>query len=112
MLDSSMTTEDKKRFMSKVRIPTLRHDVCWEWAAGTRGQKSRPYGAFSYNGKRVLAHRFAYEAYMGTIPEGLLVLHKCDNRLCVRPSHLFLGTNQENMDDRMAKGRWRVNVAA
>lgn len=63
------------------------------------------YGSFSDGGKIVGAHRYAYERHVAKIPDGLHVLHKCDNPLCVNPDHLFLGTNQDNVDDKMRKGR-------
>jgi hypothetical protein len=71
---------------------------CWTWLAGKYGSG---YGQF--RGGR--AHRFAYKDKIGPIPSGLLVLHHCDNPGCVNPSHLFLGTQQDNMDDKYAKGR-------
>lgn len=82
-------------------------DGCWEW----KGIRNRGgYGVvvrYDENGKRkhLMAHRFAHMITKGPIPQGLLVLHRCDNPACVRPSHLFLGTHQDNTADMMAKGR-------
>lgn len=74
---------------------------CWEWTACV----GRRYGLF-FNGKKLMpAHRFAWEITNGPIPEGIFVCHHCDNPLCIRPDHLFLGTHSENMADRNAKGR-------
>lgn len=75
---------------------------CVEWTASVN---TWGYGRVQINGARVLAHRVAYAEYVGPIPEGLYVLHKCDNRRCVNPAHLFLGTLQDNTDDMYAKGR-------
>ena len=65
---------------------------------GSRTDKSR---------KSVTAHRLAYEVYVGKIPEGMLVLHKCDNKKCINPEHLFLGTYKDNAIDMVKKGRHR-----
>ena len=75
---------------------------CWEW---TRALDKGGYGIFNVNRKPVSAHRWSYEYFKGKIPKGLYVLHKCDNPKCIRPSHLFLGTNQDNTKDRHIKGR-------
>jgi hypothetical protein len=76
---------------------------CWIWLESTN---PTGYAHLRYKTKLHRANRFSWSAYNGQpIPKGLFVLHTCDNRLCVNPDHLFLGTNQDNMDDMRAKGR-------
>lgn len=77
-------------------------DGCWYWTASIR---VAGYGGLWVNGKYLLAHRFSYETFKGTIPSGMFVCHTCDNRLCINPDHLWLGTNQDNMDDMNKKKR-------
>ena len=84
-------------FWSKV----VETDSCWLWL----GSKRDGYGMFWSNGKLVSAHRMAWEIVHGRIPDGLLVLHKCDIRECVNPEHLFLGTHLDNFLDCIMKGR-------
>lgn len=90
------------RFFRHVR----RGRGCWEWTARIN---SRGYGTFRLRPEQI-AHRAAWILFRGPIPQGLQVLHRCDNRKCVRPSHLFLGTNADNVLDKMLKGRHRKFV--
>jgi DNA-binding CsgD family transcriptional regulator len=75
---------------------------CWEWTAY---KNKKGYGYFSVDGNAITAHRFSYLHFNGEISEGLHVLHKCDNPSCVNPEHLFLGTNQDNVNDKVSKNR-------
>lgn len=77
---------------------------CWLWSGA---RLKRGYGHMGHDGKYLLAHRVAYELEFGPIPEGLLVLHECDNPTCVRPSHLLTGTHADNTADMLSKGRGR-----
>jgi len=80
-------------------------DECWEWTGPKAGSKSHKYGYFCFNYKNVLAHRVSYTVFVGAIPDGMCVLHKCDNPACVNPQHLTVGTYKENTLDMIQKGR-------
>ena len=87
------------RFWSKAK----HSNGCWRWTGGL----SHGYGIFRMKDKTYLAHRVAWEMEYGRIPAGMQVCHKCDTPECIRPKHLFLGTQQDNMQDALKKGRRR-----
>lgn len=94
-----MTPETLARFWAKVS----KSDNCWEWTAALHDSG---YGIFGTGDKRVdRAHRISWRLVNGDIPAGLFVCHHCDNRKCIRPDHLFLGTNDDNRADMVRKGR-------
>lgn len=82
---------------------------CWLWAGK---HDANGYGTFSINSKRTLAHRYAASIYIGKeIPPGMIVCHKCDNRMCVNPDHLYIGTASDNLKDAHDRKRRGVYVA-
>ena len=80
---------------------------CWIWTSKKSRNKrwDKPYGILSCGSTFKTAHRISWRLHHGEIPFGLYVLHHCDNPLCVNPEHLFLGTQQDNLDDMKRKQR-------
>jgi len=92
-----LTDPVKRRFWKSVK----KSPHCWEWT----GAKAFGYGVFGINYGMYRSHRISYEIRFGRLIDRLCVCHKCDNPTCVRPSHLFLGTHRDNVQDCILKGR-------
>ncbi len=104
MVDKKYSNEFIDRFWNKV--DTRDKEECWNWQGAIQAIQSKGYGSVGISkGKTALTHRVAYEISTGEIPKGKMVLHKCDNRGCVNPNHLYLGTHQDNMKDMVERDR-------
>lgn len=91
-----MTTLE--RLLSRVRI----QGSCWQFNGSLNKDG---YGRFQVSGRCELAHRVSYREHLGEIPEGQVVMHSCDNPSCINPEHLSTGTQRDNVEDMIAKGR-------
>lgn len=93
----------RTELLFRLLAQTIKRDGegCWEWTGYTKNG----YGVISLNDAHAYLHRLSWRLHRGPIPEGLSVLHRCDNKRCVRPDHLFVGTQQDNVDDMHAKER-------
>lgn len=100
-----------ERFWQKVQ----KEDYCWQWTAGSLPEPGFGYGKIRVGGrgsKIAVAHRVSWFLEHGAWPsDEAVVCHRCDNPKCVRPEHLFLGTQKENIRDCIAKGRWKRHSA-
>jgi hypothetical protein len=90
----------KDRLLSKIKID--KKTDCWIWQGA---QKGRGYGAVHYNKKLRRAHRVSFEVFVGEIKKGKILLHSCNNPLCINPKHLSPGTHQENTKQMIEEGR-------
>lgn len=100
MAEIHCTEREIGRFWRKV----VKTDTCWVWRGHVK------HARFRFRGTSDYAHRFSWRLHRGPVPDGLFVLHHCDNPPCVNPDHLFLGTQSDNMRDRDRKGRGRCRA--
>lgn len=103
MLKPGPKTKESAQDYIENRIERIPESGCWIW----KNCLSEGYGSFRryWGGKTERAHKAAYEAFIGAVPDGLDVCHTCDIRCCCNPNHLFVGTRKDNMQDASKKGR-------
>lgn len=101
--------EDKKRFITMVRV--LSDEECWIWAGRNpyKHLKTKGYPGFLLGDRQYAAHRVSWKIAHGSIDDSLQVLHKCDNKRCVNPNHLYQGTQSDNMGDLVSRHYSEIN---
>jgi len=97
--EEEFTEDEKSRFFASFK---RKKEGCWEW---NKARNHGGYGTFYHNKRTWIAHRISWILHYGKLEKGMFVLHKCDNPACVRPDHLFVGTNKDNLRDCAEKGR-------
>lgn len=99
----------KDRIRSNVKVNE--ETGCWEWQ---KKRDQRGYGRLTIRinkkHKKAFVHRYAYELFVGPIPDGLIICHHCDNPPCCNPDHLYAGTHADNTADKIARGRFRTRT--
>lgn len=105
---TELREEDLRNFWK--RVEKKGPSECWLWSGCQGGHKS-PYGIFSIRNVRHRAHRISYIIHNGSLSENLIVCHRCDTPACVNPDHLFSGTQLDNINDCISKGRYRPNTS-
>jgi endogenous inhibitor of DNA gyrase (YacG/DUF329 family) len=100
-------TEEEQMERLKINYYNLviKNDGCWGWKGNTNSRRGYGRVTFKSKSKSISAHRASWLIHRGRVPEGMNVLHKCDNKMCTNPDHLFLGTAYENVRDMVYKNR-------
>ena len=99
--DPNMVVHVRGDFGLRMDQYVIKTPTCWIWTGDLR----HGYGRVTMNYRAISAHRASWEYHVGPVPDGMILLHTCDNPPCVNPEHLRIGTNQDNTDDMVAKGR-------
>lgn len=100
-VEHRQTSDDDLLRATIMNKTVVKDNGCWEW----QGAKSYGYGVIMRNRERLRVHRVSYELWCDTIPDGMVLRHKCDNPGCVNPTHLEPGTQAENIQDIVVRGR-------
>lgn len=109
-MDNPQSAMSRKQLAENVALrefffhhnPCRTKNACWNWP---KYRDEKGYGCIIYDGFKFAVHRLSFTHYKGKIPKGFVVMHECDNPSCFNPEHLFLGTQGENVEDMMRKGR-------